>query len=167
MNKNREKFEQLNATHTFTDDKVLLDFFDTLEPVTIEEMLGIWQGGDFDTGHWGTPALKGMNWFGKQFKSAMDGHPLICYNQDGNLFSNMVMKGASSLWMVDFRGKVSATMIYDGVAIFDHFRKVDDETVMGVMNGKKADSYPPVVDNGHYYYFYLKRISEWPTKFVD
>jgi hypothetical protein len=40
-------------------------------------MLGKWQGGDFDTGHWGTPA------------------------------------------------------------------------------------------NGHYYYFYLKRISEWPAKYID
>lgn len=162
-----EKFNQLKAKNTFKDDKELLDFFDTLDPITIEETLGIWKGGDFDTGHWGTPALKGMKWFGKRFNSAFEGMPLLCFNEAGHLFSNTIMNGESSLWMIEFRNKVSTTMVYDGVPIFDHFRKVDDNTIMGIMNGKEAPGFPPVVQDGHYYYFYLERISELPVPFDE
>jgi hypothetical protein len=38
--------------------------------------------------------------------------------------------------MVEYRGKVSATMIYDGLPINDHFRKIDDNTVLGLMDFK-------------------------------
>jgi hypothetical protein len=34
------------------------------------------------------------------------------------------------------RGKVSATMIYDQLPINDVFRKLDDNTVIGVMDNK-------------------------------
>ena len=34
----------------------------------------------------------------------------------------------------------------------DHFKKVDDDAVMGIMNGKG------VLDKGRYYYFYLERV---------
>ena len=34
----------------------------------------------------------------------------------------------------------------------DHFKKVDDDAVMGIMNGKG------VLDDGKYYYFYLERV---------
>ena len=43
----------------------------------------------------------------------------------------------ASLQMVKFRGVISATMIYDGAPIFDHFRKLDDNTVMGG-NGRQT-----------------------------
>ncbi len=28
-------------------------------------------------------------------------------------------------------------MVYDGQPIFDHFKRVDDTTLMGIMNGKE------------------------------
>jgi hypothetical protein len=40
------------------------------------------------------------------------------------------------LRMMEFRGKVSATMIYDYLPINDAFRRVDDNTVFGVMDYK-------------------------------
>ncbi|MEO1068581.1 MAG: DUF4334 domain-containing protein, partial [Cyanobacteria bacterium J06638_6] len=40
------------------------------------------------------------------------------------------------LRMVEHCGKVSATMIYDNLPINDSFRKVDDSTVMGLMDFK-------------------------------
>ncbi|MBE9139962.1 DUF4334 domain-containing protein [Nodosilinea sp. LEGE 07088] len=40
------------------------------------------------------------------------------------------------LRMMEYRGKVSATMIYDNLPINDSFKKVDDNTVMGVMDFK-------------------------------
>lgn len=40
------------------------------------------------------------------------------------------------LRMLEHRGKVSATMIYDDLPIHDVFRKLDDVTVLGVMDLK-------------------------------
>ncbi|MEB3213145.1 MAG: DUF4334 domain-containing protein [Leptolyngbyaceae bacterium] len=40
------------------------------------------------------------------------------------------------LRMMEYRGKVSATMIYDYLPINDAFRKIDDNSVMGVMDYK-------------------------------
>ena len=48
------------------------------------------------------------------------------------------MKGEASLWMEEFRGEVTASMVYDGAPVHDHFKKVDDNTVLGIMNGKGA-----------------------------
>lgn len=38
------------------------------------------------------------------------------------------------LRMMEYRGVVSATMIYDSQPIMDSFRRVDDDTVLGVMD---------------------------------
>ena len=54
--------------------------------------------------------------------------------------------------MIEFRGKVSATMVYDNQPVFDHFRKVNDYTLMDIMNGKDI-----VFDNGEHFYFFLER----------
>ena len=43
-------------------------------------------------------------------------------------------KPKARLRMTEFRGVVSATMIYDSLPINDIFRKVDDDTVLGVMD---------------------------------
>jgi Domain of unknown function (DUF4334)/GXWXG protein len=50
------------------------------------------------------------------------------------------------------RGEVTATMVYDGVPIHDHFKKIDDNAVLAIMNGKGA------LDEGRYMYFYLERV---------
>ncbi|NEQ50601.1 MAG: DUF4334 domain-containing protein [Leptolyngbya sp. SIO3F4] len=42
------------------------------------------------------------------------------------------------LRMMEYRGKVSATMIYDYLPINDSFRKVDDNTVLGIMDYKES-----------------------------
>jgi hypothetical protein len=59
--------------------------------------------------------------------------------------------GEASLWMEEFRGEITATMVYDGQPVHDHFKGIDDTAVMGIMNGQG------VVDNGRYVYFYLER----------
>ncbi len=53
--------------------------------------------------------------------------------------------------MEEFRGEVTATMVYDGRPIHDHFKKVDDDAVIAITNGKGA------LDHGRYMYFYLER----------
>ena len=65
-------------------------------------------------------------------KSATDVLPIICLDDDGNKFKTpSSIKGEASLWMEEFRGEVTATMVYDGQPIHDHFKKIDDNAVMG------------------------------------
>lgn len=45
-------------------------------------------------------------------------------------------KARARLRMLEHRGKTSATMIYDDLPIHDVFRKLDNETVLGVMDLK-------------------------------
>lgn len=162
----RTEMDELVKQYKFTDDSVLLEFFDKLAPVQVDEMIGKWKGGDFDTGRWQSKALTDLKWFGKYFKSQLDGKPLVCYNDEGKLYSSQAQNGESSLWMIEFRGKTSATMVYDGVPIFDHFRKVDENLVFGIMNGKNLPNLPVITDE-KYYYFYLERVSEFPVEFVE
>jgi hypothetical protein len=132
-------------------------FWDTLEPTTIDFMIGEWQGGEFQTGHRANGFMKQLNWFGKTFVSAAEAKPLVCLDAEGNKFSNTeAMNGEASLWLEEFRGEVTASMVYDGKPVHDHFKKVDDDTVLGIMNGKGALDTSSGVPR--YLYFYLRRV---------
>jgi hypothetical protein len=130
----------------------LENFWTTLEPVSVDFLIGEWKGGDLVTGHRGDKFL-GERWFGTTFTSASDVDPVVCVDGDGNKYSDTnLMSGGASLWMEEFRGEVTATMVYDGMPIHDHFKKVDDNTVIAITNGKGA------LDNGRFMYFYLQRV---------
>jgi hypothetical protein len=149
----RKKFTEFKERAVAIPDAELDEFWATLQPATIKEMIGEWQGGEFVTGHKMNGQLEKARWFGKSFKSADDVQPLVCVDADGNKFSNVEMgKGEASLWLEDFRGEVTATMVYDGQPVHDHFKKIDDDALMGIMNGKH------VLDDGRYFYFYLERV---------
>ena len=149
----RKTFTQLKEHVGEIADADLDEFWASLRPATIEQMMGEWKGGEFCTGHKMNGQLEKAGWFGKTFNSASDVQPLICLDAEGNKFSNKAMgKGEASLWLEDFRGEVTATMVYDGQPVHDHFKTIDDDAVMGIMNGKG------VLDNGRYYYFYLERV---------
>jgi Domain of unknown function (DUF4334)/GXWXG protein len=149
----RKKFTEFRKRGGHIADTELDDFWATLAPATIDGMIGEWKGGEFVTGHKMNGQLEKAGWFGKTFKSVRDVQPLVCLDADGNKFSNVELgKGEASLWLEDFRGEVTATMVYDGQPVHDHFKKIDDDAVMGIMNGKG------VLDNGRYYYFYLERV---------
>lgn len=134
------------------------DLWAELTPVTVAEMIGSWRGGDFSTGHPASHLLAKIQWHGKRFDSALDGHPLICRGDDGVLVSNTAAagNGHSSLWEVGFRGEVTATMVYDNMPVLDHFKKVGSgpaQVVMGIMNGKLE----PYFGTADPYYFWLER----------
>jgi hypothetical protein len=149
----RERFIELTQRIRPIADAELDGFWETLAPVTVEQILGEWKGGEFVTGHRSNGVLEKGNWFGKTFRSAAEAQPLICLDADGNKFSNKEwMKGEATLWMEEFRGEVTATMVYDGVPIHDHFKRIDDNALLGLMNGKAA------LDNGRHLYFYLERV---------
>ena len=149
----RKKFTEFKERSGEIADAELDEFWAELAPATIDGMLGEWTGGEFQTGHKMNGQLEKAGWYGKTFKSVRDVQPLVCLDADGNKFSNVEMgKGEASLWLEEFRGEVTATMVYDGQPVHDHFKKIDDDAVMGIMNGKG------VRDNGKYYYFYLERV---------
>lgn len=54
---------------------------------------------------------------------------------------------------MDYRGKASASMIYDQKPIIDIFRKIDEDTMLGVMDIKNFPSEKS-------YFFYLKRVQK-------
>lgn len=154
----RSRFDEFRARTDAIPDAELDAFWADLEPATIEGMLGEWSGGEFVTGHMMNGQLEKARWFGKSFTSPTEVAPLVCLDEQGNKFSNVEMgKGEASLWLEEFRGEVVATMVYDGQPIHDHFKRVDDDTVMGIMNGKGG-----VLDvrdgTPRYFYFYLERV---------
>lgn len=149
----RKKFTEFKERSGDIADSELDEFWAELSPAAIEDILGEWKGGEFQTGHKLNGQLEKAGWFGKTFNSVSDVQPLVCVDADGNKYSNVELgKGEASLWLEDFRGEVTATMVYDGQPVHDHFKKIDDHAVMGIMNGKG------VQDNGKYYYFYLERV---------
>jgi hypothetical protein len=149
----REIFAELKARDGQIPDAELDAFWAILAPLTVDELLGEWKGGAFDTGHPVSRLLASANWFGKTMTSATDVLPIVCLDENGEKFNNeKLSKGEASLWMEEFRGDLTATMVYDGQAIHDHFKKVDDDTVMGIMNGKAG------LQDGRYGYFYLERV---------
>ena len=57
------------------------------------------------------------------------------------MFANSFLKTEKSqarLRMMEYREKVTATMIYDHLPINDAFRKIDDNTVLGIMDFKNS-----------------------------
>jgi hypothetical protein len=130
----RKTFTELTARTDVIPDAALDTFWTTLEPASIDFMIGEWRGGEFHTGHRSNGFMKKLNWFGKTFVSASDAKPLVCLD----------------------RGEVTASMVYDGAPVHDHFKKVDDNAVMGIMNGKGAVD----VSSGsrRHLYFYLERV---------
>ena len=127
--------------------------------------------------------LEISNWYGKEFISSEEVHPLLFLDSQGKIFkvaphpitmnwvlklsilknnylrpvlrwTNSLLKTEKSqarLRMMEYRGKVSATMIYDYLPINDSFRKVDDNTVLGIMDYKNSPQ--P-------FFFVLKRCSK-------
>jgi hypothetical protein len=108
----RKKFTEFKECGGDIADAELDEFWASLQPATIDGMIGEWKGGEFVTGHKMNGQLEKAGWFGKTFKSAGDVQPLVCVDGDGNKFSNVAIgKGEASLWLEDFRGEVTATMV--------------------------------------------------------
>jgi hypothetical protein len=143
-----------------------LELFDSLEPVDIDFMIGRWWGEGYHTGHPNDGHLEAFHWYGKLFESSEDVHPLLFLNRHGEIVSidpgamssggeqsgpasridvkifQLLMpllstsESRARLRMTEYRGKVSATMIYDQMPVYDIFRKLDDNTVFAVMDNK-------------------------------
>lgn len=127
----------------------LLALYDALAPVDTAFMLGEWEGGAFRTGHPGEAQLAALGWVGKAFHGEDDVDPIIVRGEQGQRVASPVM-GKATLRMVGYRGVSTATMIYDRHPIFDHFRRLGDDSVVGVMD-RKGEAAPLC--------FWLRRLS--------
>lgn len=142
-----------------------LTLFDALPPVSLDFLLGQWKGFEIETGHRIEGLLEASGWYGKRFESPEDVHPLLMYTLNKkNVYSidprfipldidfpksrllRFVLaalkpllktkRSKARMRMIDYRGKTTGTMAYDAKGIFDHFAKIDEETVLGVMDWK-------------------------------
>jgi hypothetical protein len=148
----RDRIAAIRAAGGRTTIDELDEIWAVLPTVRPDEMLGDWAGSEFVSGHRFEGQLAKARWHGKSFASLTDVTPIVCRDADGTLFANSELaKGGASLWTVEFRGEATATMVYDGQPVLDHFKRIDERTLLGVMNGKG------VRDHGRYYYFLLER----------
>jgi hypothetical protein len=175
-------FEQALANGRVTTDEALA-LYDALDVVDIDFMIGTWRGDEFPTGHPMDGLLTATGWYGKQFVDAETVHPLLFHTADrkaafpvnpalapvglplptNRSYHRLITaarplvgtsKPTARLRMTEYRGRVSATMIYDGKPINDVFRKVDDSTVLGAMD-LRGDPRP--------YFFRLRRDDTTPV----
>ena len=116
--------------------------FDALPAVSEEELMGDWVGGLVPTGHPGEAMLDQLRWAGKTFRGRDDVDPIVVHDDSGARVASDVM-GAATVRMVEFRGVVTATMVYDRHPVFDHFRRLDGDTLLGVMD-RKGEEHPLV-----------------------
>ncbi len=176
-----ESYQSILETAKTTTEQAL-QFFDALEPVNLDFMIGRWQGSGIHTSHPMDGLLEASNWYGKEFIDPETVHPLLFLNAQGEIIkvapnptamnwvlkfpaikndalkpllmlTNSLLKTEKSqarLRMMEYRGKVSATMVYDYLPINDSFRKIDDNTVLGVMDFKTIPQ--P-------FFFVLKRVA--------
>ncbi|MBD2655422.1 DUF4334 domain-containing protein [Synechocystis sp. FACHB-383] len=145
-----------------------LSFYDSLEPVDLDFMMGRWQGKGIVTNHPMDGILEMISWYGKEFIDSETVHPLLFQNAQGEIFKlkpdptvmalslnfhitrypwiapglrwfNRFFKTEVSqarLRMLESRGVVTATMIYDYLPINDSFKKIDDNSMFGLMDYK-------------------------------
>lgn len=130
-----EQLRAFRSAGSDTDPEAVLAWYDGLPTVDPAEMIGDWNGGLVATGHRGEGMLDELRWAGKTFRGPDDVDPMVCLDEHGERQPSDVMGGAT-LRRVEYRGVATATMVYDRHPIFDHFRRVSVDTVVGVMATK-------------------------------
>ncbi|MGO1950137.1 MAG: DUF4334 domain-containing protein [Mycobacteriaceae bacterium] len=66
-----------------TDLASALEFYDSLPPVDVEQMIGAWHGAGVDTGNPLDGLLEMTGWHGKRYVTADDAHPLVMDGKRG------------------------------------------------------------------------------------
>ncbi|WP_088006921.1 DUF4334 domain-containing protein [Indiicoccus explosivorum] len=145
--------------------------FDRLEGTDPAFMTGLWKGAELKTGHPMDGLLEASGWFGKRITGPEAVDPLVFRNKTGKLFRinpgllplsvpfgilprSLVrrtapdilpllktQKSRARIRMMEHRGATAAAMLYDQLPIVDVFRKVDDCTVLGMMDMKGQQPY--------------------------
>ena len=164
--------EAIKAGQTSPDNAWAIS--DSLPVVSVDFMLGLWKASGFSTHHPQDGELESAGWYGKRFTDTNFVDPMIFYANDGGIFSAdpvyvtrylSTMKRASDvlneietkepearLRMVEARSRSTASLVYNDLPIIDHFCKVDEDTVLGMMENPSQQS--------HNYFFVLQRTKD-------
>lgn len=160
-----QMLHDLKDKKTMTTEETL-ELCDALPIVEIETMIGRWRGTEISTHHPMNGLLETFGWYGKEFIDREHVHPLLFSANHGKLFAldpqrlpfNLgpyiprikqarqallavrfalqTRKAKARVRMIEYRGKVSASIIYDNLPIYDTFRLIDQNTLLGVMDLK-------------------------------
>ncbi|GGO01846.1 DUF4334 domain-containing protein [Saccharibacillus kuerlensis] len=177
--KAKDRLNQMLSSGASQDEAFAL--FDTLEAAVVHEMWDLWKGEEIVTGHPLEGLLTSSGWYGKMFESPEHVHPLVFQKKNGELYAVNPLwiplklpfdkiprspigpamtlmrpilrtrKSAARLRQIEYRGKSGAAMVYDRKDIIDVFRKVDDNTLMAIMDVKSLPS-------DKTYFFVLHRV---------
>ena len=141
------------------------EVFQSLETISTEFMHGRWKGSDIETGHRFDGLFEASGWYGKMYLNDEEVHPLVFYSEDkkelwsvnprmmpfsmnlpkddlvGTIlrlgrFAMETKESKARIRNTEFKGRVTATMLYDEVPINDMFVKIDENSVLGIMDFK-------------------------------
>jgi len=139
-------------------DDDLAALWRSLPPVRTEELRGLWHGWAATRDHRAGLLLARSRWYGKLFRCDDDVAPIVCENGDGALVADeRLARGGATLRTIQHDGIATASMVYDGQAIIDHFVRLGPDTVFGVMTGRDTD------DHGRAFYFVLEHVEDRPV----
>src|SRR3712207_331793 len=77
------RVERFRALENGTSLEAALDFYDSLPPVGVEELLGSWRGSGLPTGNPLDGLLERFGWYGKRFDDPETVYPLVFRRSDG------------------------------------------------------------------------------------
>jgi hypothetical protein len=142
------------------------EWFDGLAPVGCDELRGLWRGREVLSGHPLEGLLGTCGWYGKRFDDDEHVYPMVFARPNGSTFCANPARMPLSVWLnglpgplvrllfrcaypyvvtrtsgarlrrVEFRGTVGACMVYDRLAVIDAFRRIDDDTLLCIMDLK-------------------------------
>ncbi|MDR1184116.1 MAG: DUF4334 domain-containing protein [Coriobacteriales bacterium] len=142
------------------------ELFDSLGPVEPDELRGLWRGREVFAGHPLEGLLSTCGWYGKRFDDSEHVFPMVFARSNGSTFCAnptrmplsarlnslpvplvrllfrcaypyvVTRTSGARLRTLKFRGTISACMIYDRLAVIDAFRRIDNDTLLCIMDLK-------------------------------
>jgi hypothetical protein len=111
------------------DSALILPLYSQLEPISIDFLISTWHGSLFN-------GTTGDGWWGKNMISADHVQPLLFRREDGSVYSNEVW-GLAKLTQGEVYGlSTTAMLVYNDKPLKDYFRRVTDETIIGLTPGE-------------------------------
>jgi hypothetical protein len=153
----------------FTQEQAF-ELFDSLAPMKLDELTGLWRGREVFTGHPLEGLLSTCGWYGKRFDDSENVFPMIFARPNGSTFCTnparmpldarltslpgslmrllfrcaypylVTRASGARLRTIEFRGVSDACMVYDRLAVLDVFRRIDANTLFCIMDMKDDPS---------------------------
>ncbi|KAI9245079.1 hypothetical protein BDA99DRAFT_290550 [Phascolomyces articulosus] len=129
--------------------------YNKLKPVEAISLLGEWKYGLIDTNSIYSQLVKKVKLVGKKFSSLDKVEPVIVLNEQGERISSNFW-GYAKIKNISHRGITTAALEYDRAPLFEYYRYVDENTILGIADFNGQDD----MDNtDKYVYFYMSRLS--------